>query len=123
MAGGSGFTNLTISPISDSALRIWNEVIGTYEQDIANIMAGRYRLPYDQTELRHKQFSPSYIARQSVRFFREAADTLERKQKAGNGPSGPSIAQGILATMREQGNETFEFVSQLCTDNFELWNF
>ena len=55
--------------------------VATYRQDLAHIRAGTYPRPWDM-EPRHRQFSPAFVADRGVRFLREAAATLRRRDAA-----------------------------------------
>lgn len=48
-------------------------------QDYKNIEAGIYKLPWDMTTLRNKQYDPLYILRTAVSFAQEASNTLHRR--------------------------------------------
>lgn len=48
-------------------------------QDYKNIEAGIYKLPWDMTTLRNKQYDPLYILRTAVSFAQEASNTMHRR--------------------------------------------
>jgi len=58
--------------------RLVAEALATYRQDLAAIKAGAFNFPWDM-DLRHRQFAPSFIARNGLRFLREARATLARR--------------------------------------------
>lgn len=61
--------------------RLLAESLSVFAQDYASIESGSYGLPYDMTEVRHRQYSPAFLARQSARFAVEAAANLARRGK------------------------------------------
>jgi hypothetical protein len=50
-----------------------------FQQDLAHIKAGDYKLPWDMTTLSHRQYNPLYAAAKSVSFVAEAIGTLDRR--------------------------------------------
>eukprot|EP00879_Flechtneria_rotunda_P014865 GHRR01015532.1.p1 GENE.GHRR01015532.1~~GHRR01015532.1.p1 ORF type:complete len:444 (+),score=155.17 GHRR01015532.1:980-2311(+) len=55
------------------------EAIAMWQQDLANIKAGWYKLPWDMTTLTHRQYNPIYIMSRSAQFVSEAISTLNRR--------------------------------------------
>lgn len=68
-----------------AAARLVAEACATYKQDLGCIRAGVYGLPWDMTSLRHRQYSPAFVADRGARFLREAAATLGRRDAAAAG--------------------------------------
>jgi len=73
---GRLLANLT----TNAGLRLYTEALQMFRQDFANIKAGAYREPYDM-DPRHRQFSPSFILRRTLRFLEEAPRTLKRRSE------------------------------------------
>ena len=48
-------------------------------QDYKNIEAGVYKLPWDMTTLRNKQYDPLHVLRTASTFAYEASNTLKRR--------------------------------------------
>ena len=48
-------------------------------QDYKNIEAGLYKLPWDMTTLRNKQYDPWHVLSTAVTFAQEASNTLHRR--------------------------------------------
>lgn len=54
---------------------------GVLLQDFNSIKAGVYKLPWDMTTLRHKQYDPAYTVRTALNFISEASSTLQRRMR------------------------------------------
>eukprot|EP00287_Rhodomonas_sp_CCMP768_P010601 CAMPEP_0196726600 /NCGR_PEP_ID=MMETSP1091-20130531/7848_1 /TAXON_ID=302021 /ORGANISM="Rhodomonas sp., Strain CCMP768" /LENGTH=381 /DNA_ID=CAMNT_0042069069 /DNA_START=24 /DNA_END=1166 /DNA_ORIENTATION=+ len=66
-------------PVQFLSFRL-NEAMETFEQDVENVEAGRYKLPWDMDMgLSHRQASPQYALDRSARVVREAAAILQRR--------------------------------------------
>ena len=64
--------------------RLPAEAMGAYAQDLALIKEGVYKLPWDMTTLRHRQFNPAFVLQQGHRFVRETGNVLgARNSSAG----------------------------------------
>jgi ubiquinone/menaquinone biosynthesis C-methylase UbiE len=60
------------------------EAVALYRQDLAEIRAGSYALPYDMTTLdprTNAQYNPLAVAGRTLSFVREAVGTLDRRVK------------------------------------------
>mmetsp|Transcript_13724 Transcript_13724/g.41468 ORF Transcript_13724/g.41468 Transcript_13724/m.41468 type:complete len:561 (+) Transcript_13724:174-1856(+) len=55
------------------------EALATYAADLENIKAGQYKLPWDMTTQLHRQYNPLYVLPRALWFWREAGDTLDRR--------------------------------------------
>jgi len=55
------------------------QVLTTDLQDFKNIEAGVYKLPWDMTTLRNKQYDPFHVLRTVSTFASEASNTLRRR--------------------------------------------
>ncbi len=55
------------------------QVLTTDLQDFKNIEAGVYKLPWDMTTLRNKQYDPFHVLRTVSTFASEASSTLRRR--------------------------------------------
>jgi len=51
------------------------------EQDFKNIEAGVYKLPWDMTSLRNKQYDPLHVMRTALTFASEASSTMQRRMR------------------------------------------
>ncbi len=51
------------------------------EQDFKNIQAGVYKLPWDMTSLRNKQYDPLHVVRTAITFASEASSTMQRRMR------------------------------------------
>jgi hypothetical protein len=51
------------------------------EQDLKNIEAGVYKLPWDMTTLRNKQYDPLHLMRTALTFASEASSTMHRRMR------------------------------------------
>ncbi|KAI8475763.1 MAG: S-adenosyl-L-methionine-dependent methyltransferase [Monoraphidium minutum] len=81
LAGGSRRTpleNLSANAQAEISNRLY-EAVAVYQQDLAAIKAGSYKLPWDMTTPTHRQFSPFYMARKASLFINEAVGTLNRR--------------------------------------------
>lgn len=58
------------------------EAYQTYQEDLANIQAGRYLMPWDMTTMTHRQYNPLYIMQRSAMFVGEAVSTLRRRVRS-----------------------------------------
>lgn len=73
--------NFLKSPASFGTATI-GQAVATFKQDLQYIKDGYFKAPYDMS-LRHRQFSPGYVADKGVRYIREAIGVLQRsKEKA-----------------------------------------
>ena len=61
------------------ASRLLLEAAMVYEQDFGAIRSGVYKAPWDMTTRGHRQLTPQFAARQTVRFVNEAVATLGRR--------------------------------------------
>ena len=75
--GGSGFSLMGMD--ATVITRIVLEAVLTYDQDWAAVDAGLLNAPWDMSTPGHRQQRPDFFARQSLRFVREAVDTLGRR--------------------------------------------
>ncbi|DBB02563.1 TPA: hypothetical protein ACH3X3_011548 [Trebouxia sp. C0006] len=64
---------------SGSPLTPFVEPLTMYYQDFKNIEAGVYKLPWDMTTLRNKQYDPFHVLRTVSTFASEASNTLRRR--------------------------------------------
>lgn len=64
---------------SGSPLTPFVEPLTMYYQDFNNIEAGLYKLPWDMTTLRNKQYDPFHVLSTVATFASEASNTLKRR--------------------------------------------
>ncbi|DBB16477.1 TPA: hypothetical protein ACH3X3_014754 [Trebouxia sp. C0006] len=64
-----------------SALSPFVEPFLMYHQDFKNIEAGVYKLPWDMTSLRNKQYDPLHVMRTALTFASEASSTMQRRMR------------------------------------------
>lgn len=80
--GGTGrrtpFDNLSANARVELTNRLY-EAVAVFQQDLAAIKAGVYRLPWDMTTPSHRQFNPLFVARKTASFVGEAVGTLTRR--------------------------------------------
>ncbi|KAL3130821.1 hypothetical protein ABBQ38_000156 [Trebouxia sp. C0009 RCD-2024] len=62
-----------------SPLAPFVEPLTMYYQDYKNIEAGMYKLPWDMTTLRNKQYDPLHVLNTAASFAYEASNTLRRR--------------------------------------------
>ena len=56
-------------------------IFGFCGQDLKNIEAGLYKLPWDMTTPGNKQYDPVHVMRIAVAFASEASNTLQRRMR------------------------------------------
>lgn len=78
-SGSAGVAGLGIDQTIASRLLL--EAAMTYEQDYEAITADEYKVPWDMATLTHRQYTPRYALRQSLRFVNEAIGTLGRRNQ------------------------------------------
>jgi ubiquinone/menaquinone biosynthesis C-methylase UbiE len=86
--GGGGpqktpLENLTSAGAREVTNRL-AEAIALYRQDLAEVRAGSYALPYDMTAVdptKNAQYNPLAVAGRTLAFVREAVATLDRRVK------------------------------------------
>ena len=62
--------------------RLPAEAMGAYAQDLALIKEGVFKLPWDMTTPRHRQFNPAFVLQQGRRFVRETSNILNARTGA-----------------------------------------
>ena len=67
--------------IRSTPANLVEEAMKMFKQDLKSIQGGEYVLPWDMTTPAHRQFRPSFVAGQAVRYLREATGVLGRKEK------------------------------------------
>lgn len=77
------FQNLSANMSNEIANRMF-EGIAMYQQDLENIKAGAYKLPWDMTTINHRQFNPLFALNRSMMFLEEATTALQRKSSSGS---------------------------------------
>ncbi|GBF94272.1 S-adenosyl-L-methionine-dependent methyltransferase [Raphidocelis subcapitata] len=77
------FQNLTANARAEVENRL-KEGVAMFSQDLANIKAGAYKLPWDMTTPTHRQFNPAFVARKAATFVGEAVETLNRRLSRGD---------------------------------------
>jgi hypothetical protein len=95
------WTNAALEPLQ----RLTAEAMGAFEQDLANIKAGAYKLPWDMTTIGHQQYNPFFIARQSARYISAAVQVLgdRSEQNRGKLPFGKSLLYPEYYQVRVSG--------------------
>lgn len=131
--GGAAFLlqSSVITPQSGSTTlqgipRLFAEALSAFHDDLACITAGEYPLPFDMTELRHRQYDPLATVRELGRFLPEALATLRRRQREEPEPvwlgRGEARAEGALYP---EYYDTFHFQSDgwLSSDSSRTYEF
>ncbi|KIZ07181.1 hypothetical protein MNEG_0776 [Monoraphidium neglectum] len=72
------FQNLSANAQAELTNRLY-EGVAMFQQDLAAIKAGAYKLPWDMTTPTHRQFNPLYVASKATSFVGEAIGTLNRR--------------------------------------------
>ncbi|KAL6748723.1 S-adenosyl-L-methionine-dependent methyltransferase [Haematococcus lacustris] len=83
-SAGTPLQRLGANASAELAMRL-AECVGCWEQDLAYIQSGAYRMPWDMLTP-NKQYNPLFIARRTLGFMAEATATLQRRLRDAKEP-------------------------------------
>jgi ubiquinone/menaquinone biosynthesis C-methylase UbiE len=124
---GNGFAAAAVRKILErtSATRELLEALASFKLDYESIASGKYPLPYDMEDVRHRQYNPLKAAANCARFVPEAFATLARRERME--PERVWIDRGDVnsKTLYPDYYETFHYQSDgwMSTKSSEMYEF